>query len=37
MCLDAALEGFWIFQDSEYPTFLNMPELHKDFHIPEYS
>ena len=33
---DAIIEGFWIFQGSEYARFLSMQALHKVLHMPEY-
>ena len=33
---DAIMEGFWIFQDSEYARFLHMQGLRKVLIIPEY-
>ena len=32
----AIMEVFWIFQDSEYATFLCMQALHKVLKIPEF-
>ena len=36
MCRDAIMEGFWIFQDSEYPRFLLIQALLKVLNMPEY-
>ena len=36
MSRDAIMEGFWIFQDSEYTRFLSIPKLHKVLNMPEY-
>ena len=33
---DAIMEGFWIFQDSEYPGFLRMQVLHNVLNMAEY-
>ena len=33
---DAIMEEFWIFQDSEYATFLHMQALLKILNMPEY-
>ena len=33
---DAIMEGFWIFQHSEYVRFLHMQALHNILNIPEY-
>ena len=33
---DAIMDGFWIFQDSEYPRFLRMEVLHKVLNMPQY-
>ena len=33
---DAIMEEFWIFQDSEYASFLRMQALHKALNMPEY-
>ena len=33
---DAIVEGFWIFQDSEYARFLRMQVLYKVLSMPEY-
>ena len=30
------MEGYWIFQDSEYVKFLHMQALHKVLNMPEY-
>ena len=32
----AVIEGFYIFQDSEYARFLRMQALHKVRNMPEY-
>ena len=34
---DATMEGFWIFQDSNYVRFLHMQALHKVLNMPEHS
>ena len=31
---DAIIEGFWIFQDSEYARFLRTQALHKVLNVP---
>ena len=36
ICRDEILEGFWIFQDSEYTKFLRMLAFHKVLNMPEY-
>ena len=36
ICQDIIMEGFWIFQDSEYVRFLHMQALHKVLNMPEY-
>ena len=36
MRVDAIMEGFWIFQDSEYARFLLMQALHKTLNMHEY-
>ena len=36
MHLDAIVEGFWIFQDSEYARILHIQVLHKVLNMPEY-
>ena len=33
---DAIMEGFWIFQDSEYTRFRQMQVLHKVLNMPEH-
>ena len=33
---EAIMEEFWIFQDSEYDSFLHIQELHKVLNMPEY-
>ena len=32
--LDAIMEGFWIFQNSEYARFQGMQALHKVLNMP---
>ena len=33
---EAIMEGFWLFQDSEYAAFLCVQVLHKVLNMPEY-